>query len=531
MDKRYKIEYGILSAYMIIMILIPVFTSPINASFIDTGEIVVTHDDIFSGEDNSIFVGSEVPLSSIDIYIDEDLVDYGVYDINETESYLPTNICMKKGAQEGDIQNLETTDGEGILYDPHCKYVEAYIHFSSNYIGHLESGSLSMHFNSTDEYDIDLYYYDFITHNWIKIIDEKVDNPYYTFSDNFTLDASLFDFPTVWLKLKLRCDGYQNVLMDKMVISDPVIPEFEGDEFTIDVSSYDDGYYILKLVITDDQFNAHDYETVICIDNSPPIFNMINFPENNSVHNNTDILFFEAEIDELVIECSFLSFTLNGSEYYTLFLGNNSIFSYKNTFLPGNYSYILATADRAGHVSYAFGNFTVVRFEQSAEYLGDNCTECEESGDSEAVDNADEMITTLLVRIPESASSPGYNVEVYFDTKVEDIELTYEVLTKGDEVVIDSGKIINGTTSKLYLDIYNEDLIIQIHYGDNLIFESEFSVKNIEVLANGFDWNFVFALIALVGLLISIAGLLYSVSRDSRRDKVYKEGDNGRIPV
>ncbi len=337
---------------------------------VGSDQVIITHDNVFSGSDNNINVQTNLSVSDVKIYLNETLINHSIYELQTTQSKGPSDLYSAIGTSNGNLEDLNSKDGLGMIFDAKHKkywhfsdyyYSEVYAVFDTSILRELNGATLRVNLNSTDKFLSKISHFDFHSSTWKHINVEMVDNS--EIDLNVNLNSSLLSSPS----LRLRFTGYNskddfNYLLDQLSVEYLIPDEFE-DNYNIDVSLFVDGPYILKVETLDFTFTKFTNESVITVDNTAPIINIIDFPSLDSNHNDTDILRFEANIEDVSETETILQFELNGSDYMTIDFGDSKSISYMNTFLPGLYDYDLITVDSNGLTSHYSGNFTVEYYE------------------------------------------------------------------------------------------------------------------------------------------------------------------------
>ncbi len=416
---------------------------------VESDVIVITHDDIFSGSENNINIQTNLSVTDIKIYLNETLIESNGYDPQTIHNKLPCDLYTAVGEHEGNIEDLSEEDGNGMIFHAEHKhflcffdyyYSEIYIVFNTGILKDLDNATLKLYLNSLDEFESKISYYDFISSTWEYLNIQTIDNSYIDLE--VILNSSILNAQSIRLKLTgYNSDDDFDYLLDQLSIEYQIPLEFE-ENFNINVSSFSDGAYILKVETTDYLYTKYINESIVFIDNTAPIINIADFPSNNSYYNDTDIIKFEANIIDNSETQTLLSFELNGSEYITIDFSNSSAISYQNTFLPGIYSYTFSSIDSNGLVSYYSGNFTVEYYEEPPTII------IEENLISISVpSSANEQVVNYPVMIEISGS---INNEYLCNLTLNNSEIDSGVLNTNESIVLTSSVFNQSINLKIF---------------------------------------------------------------------------------
>ncbi len=470
MEKRDKIKYSILLSVMFFGLMVIFLPIPFQGYYMRSDGIEISYDNILSGDQNVVNIKSNFSIMDINVYLNETIVEFRTYNTSDIMNKLPTDVYEIKGTYEGSISDLENINGLGLnISSKKCSYcLPCWKYYGSVQIiifdlSGLEDAtdvSLKAYLSSNDEFLNKIYYYNHVSEDWNLINQEEINSSNTDININFPLTTSILEDSSLVLALEgFNKHNYFNYLLDEMAIEYSVPQEFE-DDINLDVSGFIDGYYVLKVEILDFDLNVFENESIVAIDNTAPILNIIDFPANGSVYNDTDIINFNAQIDDFSETNTILSIEVNGSNYMVLNFANGTEIAFQNKFLPGSYSYAIISQDSNGLISSYFGEFEVVLYETLPEVITET--------------------NTIYISIPSSVNNDVEDYYVYAEILGNvNNEYLCNITYTGNGTLADNFTVWTNSSGYSLLNIFNTSFTLDIYNVNNsysLAFTKDYTV-------------------------------------------------------
>ncbi len=273
----------------------------------------------------------------------------------------------------------------------------------------------------------------------------------------------------------------------------------------IDVSTYLDGIFTLKCYIDDNFNNNYEIISSIRIDNNPPIIEIHESPNNTIKYNNSSIIKFEALIRDFSLKNSTLIIKREGIHYKTLYFNNSNLLSYQNEFILGNYTYTFIAKDILSLETILNGSFEV---------------------ENNLNNTVKKDYDILHINYPRYSDNLGYNIILYIEYANNTDNFEYKIFNFDSSLLIISGDLMNATSEFVYLDIFNEELIIEIYNKEQFIYSLDIEVESSENINNkksGFDYNLLFLLVNVISLTFTMSVFVYGLYREKRINKLKRQ--------
>ncbi len=466
MEKNKKRSIIILG-FVSVALCIPLAQFAITGSMINPDDVSISHNDVFSGDNNIIHIEANFSVQEIFVSLNETKVEYSIFEDSGSMEDLPIDLFTSKGDQTGELEDLEDEDDSGIEITSewihwcwhNYHYSRQYAVFDTDMLEEASNIKLNILLSSNDDIKSKIYYFDYKEEEWVKINEEYMDSSNHKIIVSYDLSGDIVEEDSIMLMLTGydKWDSFE-YLIDQMVIEYSIPSSFD-DDISIDVSEFDDGQYVLDIEILDFGFNTFKYNKVIYIDNSAPVINIIDFPCSSKVHNTTEILIFETIIEDFSDTNTILVLDINGSEYITLDFDGSKSISYQNNFIPGNYSYTLISEDSNGLFSSYSGSFEVEFIEQDpVEVLYEN---------------------TVMINIPESVDFDAMDYPINIEViGVYNIEYQCNLSYTSNSTLINSLNIYTNNSDSIISDVFNISITLDIYSlnSTELIFTRQFAV-------------------------------------------------------
>ena len=115
-------------------------------------------------------------------------------------------------------------------------------------------------------------------------------------------------------------------------------------------------------------------------------------------------------------------------------------------------------------------------------------------------------------------TNSGYDLNIQIQSDDTENQFNYKIYIKSSMALHKSGSLSITTNNIIYLDIFDETILIEILDDSRVVYTMEFTVREIEEPEIEeeefvFDYNMIFIIIALAGLMVSIVGLVYQMTR------------------
>ncbi len=141
----------------------------------------------------------------------------------------------------------------------------------------------------------------------------------------------------------------------------------------------------------------------------------------------------------------------------------------------------------------------------------------------------------VKVDYPQETTDSGYDIILYATSSEPATSFSYRITNAESEAVIEEGTFED--SESIYLEVFGEDVLIEVFENGDLIYATQINVEHVEEIdtevKKPFDYNLIFVILTIVGLLISIIGLTYSIHRD--RDMIKENNQSNRgvenIPI
>ncbi|MGQ4876477.1 MAG: hypothetical protein ACP6IY_20630, partial [Promethearchaeia archaeon] len=333
-------------------------------------KIQISFENEMSGNNNIIYINSNLTISDVDIYLNDSLAEHYSFSPGDIYYKIPTNVFDIKGRSYGNNSDLNNVNSRGLLikskrtFQFPCKFSYKsfqLITFDLSSLKDSKNQELMINILAKNLFYSKIYYYNITEKNWELIFSGKI-NQDENINYSFNLSDKILKENSLVIGLSGNSEQYFSYLLDMCAVKYIITKTFK-DEINLDVSNFQDGYYVMRIELFNDAaLKVYENQSIIYVDNSAPELYVYS-PKNGSIYNNTDIISFSFNVVDHSSTRTILIFFCNGSEYMTLDFSSNKEISYRDYFLPGNYSYIILTTDIHGHENYYCGEFAVQYYE------------------------------------------------------------------------------------------------------------------------------------------------------------------------
>lgn len=356
-------------AYCLVAFLVPIVANMggLFGFMYVSDKLSVSFPDTFSGSDNEVSmsfnnVGSEI--RELNAFIDTDQIF--TYGYNPYLNYreLPSSFWVSYGDSEGGIENL-TAIGDYIKLSTKKKCFFSH-QLSAYFVFNLDIHSLIINESNL------VVFLNSSKNKKLKIevlLDDEfstIFNSQVTPGDlqiiNYSIPDTLFNSSTLVFKYTGSYSSKVDFFLHKMYLDTKYIENTTEDILFIDSTSFPDDFYNLKIEAITSLLDVYSAESVIYIDNTPPLITINSIPANESSFNDTDIILFDFIIEDYCNVTTRMFVEVNDTDEYIIdFNGSKSVY-YQDNYLEGNYTCSLVVQDQNGLTSVTTTYFNVSKY-------------------------------------------------------------------------------------------------------------------------------------------------------------------------